>query len=29
MYIQSDDNLNTLSDFRHKKVITAEKGERG
>ena len=25
----ADDNLNTLSEYRHKKVLTAENGEKG
>ena len=29
MYIRSDDNINTLSEYRHKKVLSAENGERG
>lgn len=29
VYLQTDHNLNTLSDFRHKKVLRAEDGEKG
>jgi len=29
VYIRSDDNINTLSDYRHKKVLSAENGQRG
>lgn len=29
IWIEADENLNTLSEFRHKKVISAENGERG
>jgi len=29
IYIVTDENLNTLSDYRHKKVINAEKWEKG
>lgn len=29
VYLQTDYNLNTLSDYRHKKLLRAEKGERG
>ena len=29
MYLQTDNNLNTLSEFRHKKVLSAENGEGG
>jgi len=28
VYIQSDDNINTLSDYRHKKELSAENGQR-
>lgn len=29
VYLLSDDNINTLSEYRHKKVLTAENGEGG
>ena len=29
MYLEADENLNTLSDYRHKKVLRAEDGEGG
>ncbi len=29
VYLQTDENLNTLSEYRHKKVLKAEKGEWG
>lgn len=29
IFLQADENLNTLSDYRHRKVITAEKGWKG
>lgn len=29
MYLLADENLNTLSEYRHKKILTAENGERG
>ncbi len=29
VYVQSDDNTNTLSEYRHKKVLSAQDGERG
>ena len=29
MYIQTSEHLNTLSDYRHKKVVSAEDGEKG
>lgn len=29
MYLEADENLNTLSDYRHKKVLSAENGEKG
>jgi len=29
VYLETTNNLNTLSEYRHKKVLRAEKGERG
>lgn len=29
IYLLADENLNTLSEYRHKKVLTAENGEKG
>ena len=29
IYLEADENINTLSDYRHRKVISAENGERG
>ena len=29
MYIVTSNHLNTLSDYRHKKVVSAEDGEKG
>lgn len=29
VYLLADENINTLSDYRHKKVLSAENGERG
>lgn len=29
IYLEADENLNTLSEYRHKKVLTAEKGWKG
>ena len=29
VYLVADENINTLSEYRHKKVLTAENGERG
>ena len=29
VYLLADENLNTLSEYRHKKILTAENGERG
>ncbi len=29
VYLEADENLNTLSEYRHKKVLTAENGEKG
>lgn len=29
MYLLADNNLNTLSEYRHKKVLTADNGGKG
>jgi len=29
VYLQTDENINTLSEYRHKKVLTAQTGEGG